>query len=266
VTKLADYADKYANLRCERRDNVLLMRLHTDGGPFVFSDGAHHELGFAFYDIAADPENKVLILTGTGEDFCTRFDYASFESQMGDSAHEWALRQRADGRRMLAAFLDIEVPVIAAVNGPALSHSELALLSDVVLVDDTTFFQDATHFLQGIAPGDGMHMVWTTLLGPNRGRYFLLTGQKLGAQDALALGVVGEVLPRDRLMERAWELALQWSTKSKAVLTATRHVLNYEWKQRLLQQLHHGLTEEMGALISAALPTRPAQADLLAGD
>jgi enoyl-CoA hydratase/carnithine racemase len=265
VTKLIDYKDKYENIRFERRDGVLLLRLHTKDGPFVFSDGAHHNLSFAFYDVAADPENKVVLLTGTGDRFCADFDYASFQSNVSN-VHDWALRIRADGRRMLAAFLDIEVPVIAAVNGLTLSHSELPVLADVVLADETTIFQDATHFLQGAAPGDGVHTVWTTLLGLNRGRYFLMTGQKINAQQALALGVVGEVLPKDQLMERAWALALKWAALPRTVLVATRQVLNYEWKRLFLEQLHNGLTEEMSALVSSSLSDHPSSTrDLLEG-
>ena len=266
MTKLADYADKYENIRFERRDGVLLLRLHTKDGPFVFSDGAHHNLSFAFYDLAADPENKVVLLTGTGDRFCADFDYASFRSNFSN-AHEWALRIRADGRRLLAAFLDIEVPVIAAVNGPALSHSELPVLADVVLADETTIFQDATHFLkEGTPPGDGMHTVWTTLLGLNRGRYFLLTGQKINAQQALALGVVGEILPKDELMPRAWALALKWAALPRTKLVATRQALNYEWKRLMLEQLHNGLTEEMSGIISVPTASHPGTGDLLKGE
>jgi enoyl-CoA hydratase/carnithine racemase len=256
MTKLSDYQHKYENLAFERRDGVLLMRLHTQDGPFAFCDNAHHNLGFAFYDVAADPETKVVILTGTGDRFCAAFDYASFQADRGD-VHEWALRIRADGRRMLAAFLDIEVPVIAAVNGPAVSHSELPLLADAVLAADTTIFQDATHFIVGAPPGDGMHVVWTKLLGLNRGRYFLLTGQKIDAREALSLGVVGEVLPPDDLLPRAWELALRWAEQSRPKLVATRQVLTYEWKRLFLQQLHNGLTEEMMGLVSAPRSAAP---------
>jgi enoyl-CoA hydratase/carnithine racemase len=253
MTKLADYANKYDFIRFERRDGVLVLRLHTKDSHFVFSDGAHHNLSFAFYDLAADPENKVVILTGTGDRFCADFDYGSFHNGVTDY-HEWALRIRSDGRRMLAAFLDIEVPVIAAINGPAVSHSELPVLADVVLADDTTIFQDATHFLKGTAPGDGMHVIWTTLLGLNRGRYFLLTGEKLSAQKAHDLGVVGEVLPKNKLMARAWELALQWADLPRTTLIATRQSLNYEWKRLLLEQLHNGLTEEMNGIVAKLKP------------
>ena len=60
-----------------------------------------------------------------------------------------------------------------------------------------------------LVPGDRVHIVWPLLLGPNRGRYFLLTGQKLSVQEALTLGVVNEVLLREKVLDRAWELARQ---------------------------------------------------------
>ena len=81
-------------------------------------------------------------------------------------------------------MLDIEVPMIAAVNGPVTVHSELAVLCDVVLARTDTYFQDAPHFPGGLVPGDSMQVVWPMLLGPNRGRYFLLTGQEIHAEEA----------------------------------------------------------------------------------
>ena len=72
---------------------------------------------------------------------------------------------------------------------------------------ENTEFQDAPHFPNGLVPGDGVHIVWPLVLGVNRGRYFLLTGQKLSAREAQTLGVVSEVVPRERLLSRAREIA-----------------------------------------------------------
>jgi len=253
MIKSSEYAEKYENIRFERREGVMQVTLHTGGGPFVFSEQAHHDLGLAFTDLANDSENKVIILTGTGDRFCADFDYGSFMAQM-QKGGEGIYRLRTDGRRMLATFLDIEVPVIAAINGPALSHSELPLLADLVIASDNTVFQDATHFVIGAVPGDGIQTVWTTLLGLNRGRYFLMTGQKLTAQQALDLGVVGEVLPLGDLQARAWELALHWARLPRPTLISTRHALTYEWKRLFLQELHNGLTEEFLPTAGAAFP------------
>jgi enoyl-CoA hydratase/carnithine racemase len=244
MSRLEDYAARYDGITFARTDGVLEVTLHTNGGPLVFSESVHHELGRAFTDVGDDPDNRVVILTATGDRFCTDFDYGSFAALINaDPFFGW--RQiRTDGRRMLQSFLDIQVPVIAAINGPVLSHSELPLLADVVLATDDTVFQDGTHFLVGLPPTDGMHVVWTTLLGLNRGRYFLLTGAQLDAIEARRLGIVGEVLPAVDLMPRARELATLWAGKPPATLLGTRSALTVEWRRLLNDQLHTGLTHE----------------------
>ena len=240
-----EYRDACGCARLVRDEGVLEVALHTDGGPFVFSEPAHRELGALFHTIGADALNRVVILTGTGDSFCAAFDYASFaDRRAAEGGEEFWMRLRRDGTRMLSSFLDIEVPVIAAVNGPALSHSELPLLADVVLSSDTASFQDATHFIAGIPPGDGMHIVWTALLGPNRGRYFLLTGERIDAASALRLGVVGEVLAPANLLPRAWDLARSWAALPRLTLLGTRAVVTQEWRRRFAAELHTGLTHE----------------------
>ena len=76
--------------------------------------------------------------------------------------------------------------------------------------------------MSNLVPGDGVHVVYPMLLGANRGRYFLLTGQSIGAEEALRLGLVSEVLSPEALLSRAWELAEQIAKKSDLVLRYTR--------------------------------------------
>jgi enoyl-CoA hydratase/carnithine racemase len=257
VSALPDYQGKYPNIAFERREGVLQITLHQDGGEFVVSEPALRDLGKAFVDVAEDPANRVVILTGTGDRFATRFDYGSFIETMKPDIYEYWLRTRTDGVRLLRAFLDIEVPVISAINGPVVTHSETPLLADVVLASEDTVFQDATHFVNGLPPGDGMHVVWTTLLGFNRGRHFLLTGRVLSAREALELGVVGEVLPQAELLPRAWELATRWASNSSATLRGTRAVLTSEWRRLINEQLHTGLTHEALAGTYRGAPPSP---------
>ena len=87
-------------------------------------------------------------------------------------------------------------------------------------------------------------MVWPLLLGQNRGRYFLLTGQTLSATEAHELGVVAEVLPRDRLLPRAWELAEQLAEKSDLTLRYSRVAMTLLLKRQMQDMLGYGLAIE----------------------
>ena len=145
-------------------------------------------------------------------------------------------------------LLEVEVPMIAAVNGPAKVHAELALLCDIVLASERAVFKDAPHFRYGTVPGDGVHLIWPLLLGMNRGRHFLLTGKQFDAREALDLGLVAEVLPHDELNARAWEVARDLAKRPTITLRYTRLAITQLLKQVLQGNLSHGLAlEGLGA-------------------
>lgn len=248
ASNLEDYAGKYRHIALTRREGVLELRLHSGGGALKWAGRPHLELGHCFADIANDPENRVVIITGTGDAFCAEVDAASF----GPVTPASFAALYDEGRRLLFNLLDIPVPVIGAVNGPARIHAELALLSNIVIAAETAAFQDNAHFPIGVVPGDGVHVVWPALMGPLRASYFLLTGQTIGATEALGLGLVNEVVPRERLMERAWDLALEIASRPVRLRRHTRTLLTYELKRRLHEQLSNGIALEGLAMLEGA--------------
>jgi len=246
MTRFCDYADKYTGINFARSPSgVLEMAIHTRGGSAQWGTSLtslHTELGEAFLDIARDTENKVVIFTGTGDTFIAEFDRT--ENFPEASLAEMWPRIYDEGNALLSNLLAIPVPVIGAVNGPALIHAELPVVSDIVLAADSAEFADLAHFPNGTVPGDGVHTIWPMLLGPNRGRYFLLTGERIGADEAKRLGVVGEVLAPDQLMPRARELAEGMAKFSPAALRYTRAMLVRELRRRMFDELSSGLAHE----------------------
>jgi enoyl-CoA hydratase/carnithine racemase len=229
-----DYFDRFENLRMARSEGVLEVAMHTSGGKMIFDGRAHHEFVEAFYEIGRDRENRVVILTGTGDAWIDEIDRDAVDDITQPSVWE---EIRRDGLRVLQNLLDIDAPIVCAVNGPARIHSEWVLLSDVVLASPDAVFQDRHLVDGGIIAGDGAHVLWPLVLGPTRGRYFLWTQQELGADEALRLGVVNEVVPRDELMPRARALAGELSRLPELTLRYMRVSL----VERLKRELHHGL-------------------------
>ena len=239
MAKLEEYANKYETVRMERKDGILQITLHTNGDTLQWGGVPHEEFGYAFADIGSDTDNKVVIMTGAGDAFSGPRPGVLLRR----TPREWD-KTYWEGKRLLTNLLDIEVPMISAINGPALRHSELPLLCDIVLASEDAVFQDSAHFPNGLVPGDGMHIVYPLLMGTNRARYFLLTGQVLSAQEAQEIGLVNEVLPKREVLPRAWALAEELAQRPPLTLHYTRVVLTLHIKRLLQDMLGYGLALE----------------------
>jgi len=246
MPKFDDYSHSYRFIKMERRGGVLQMSLHTDGGPLQWNLDAQVEFVRAFTDVGADRENRIVILTGTGNEFSgprldpnAPFFHGAKLSPAG--VHEVFV----NARKMVNAVLGIEVPMIAAVNGPAKRHADLALMCDIVIAADDVTFEDTAHFHNGgIVPGDGINVVYTMLMGLNRARYLMLTGQVLNAREAKDIGLVAELMPREKLLPRAWQLAEQLAKKNDMLLRYTRMVLTHPLRKQLDEGLQYFLAME----------------------
>ena len=135
-----EYFTAYHKLKLTRDDKgVLVAEFHDNGGPFIMTAQAHTEFVDAFYRIAQDRANKIVILTGAGGDFITDVEWSSF----GDVADPGVWSQVHDeGVQVLENIANIRVPVIAAIEGRAHVHSDYALLASVIVAADGATFQD----------------------------------------------------------------------------------------------------------------------------
>ncbi len=249
---LDEYKDRFTTAVVDRdAAGVLTVRLHSKGQSLWWGGRPHRELAELFAAIASDRDNRVVVITGTGDSFIALLDGpATTVLPRGETtATNWD-RTIWEGNRLVNQLLDIEVPVIVAVNGPVVVHSEIAVLGDIVLATPETYFQDLAHFPMGMVPGDSMQVIWPLLLGPNRGRAFLLMGRKLFAQEAADLGVVAEVVPADTILDRAYELAARLAACNPVLLRNTRHTLVRPIRRAMAEDLHTGLALEALASLS----------------
>jgi enoyl-CoA hydratase/carnithine racemase len=236
------YFAKFQNIALSRdEDGVLLMRFHTDGGPIVFSGQTHQDLPEVLEEIALDPQNKVLVLTGTGDSFMDQIDGPSLGEIFKPLAWE---KQRFEGARVLQRFLDLPIPVVGVANGPAIVHSEYLLSSDVHIASERATYGDYPHPTFGITGGDGLHVVWEEVAGTARAKWLLWTGETIDAQTALQWGVVNEVVPHDRAVDRGIEIAKVLAAKPALYRTLQKQTLNMNLRRRIVSDVPFGMALE----------------------
>jgi enoyl-CoA hydratase/carnithine racemase len=241
--QLEDYQNRFEHVAIERDESgVVVVRLHSDDGPMYWNEKIHSELPEVFHALGADTENRVVVITGTGDAFSAGTAPGNF-NYTPDLPPVHLDQVYREGRAMLRNLVNIPVPVIAAVRGAAISHPELALLADIVIASTDAVFQDR-HFSRGIVPGDGIHIVFPLVFGPTRGRYLALTCAPISAQDALAWGAVNELLEPDDVLPRAMELARDLAQRHILGLRYTRELLNLEISRLMESNLGHGLALE----------------------
>jgi enoyl-CoA hydratase/carnithine racemase len=227
-----------------RPDGVLLAQAHTVGGSIQLSVQNHRALGQLLKTVGADPENEVLILTGSGEDFMMDADpdgFALEEEDLAYWAYEYAYK---DGRINVSSLVnDLEIPTIGVFNGSGF-HSEILLMCDLTLCADDARIYDLHYGISSV-PGDGIHSCFTELLGVKRAAYALLTGESIDAQTALSYGMVNEVLARDELLDRAYTIADHIMAQPRTVRRLTTQIIRRPWKKRIVDDLDGGFGIQM---------------------
>lgn len=246
-TYLSDYDkvwDGMAHLR--REDGILEVRFHTDDGPMRFCEAIHAGYLGLIFDISHDPDNEMVILTGTGDSYLALSDeemsLAEVEYPSGVT-YDWWYRLAT---RVPLAWLDIPVPVVCACNGPFTIHPESVLLADYIIAGDNTFTLDRHIQDAGCAPIDGVNTLYNALLGPNAGRALLLNGGIIDAQRGKELGIFAEVVPHGQELERAWAFCREYMQKApdRIVRRLTREQITQPLRETLTRELRSSLSHE----------------------
>ncbi len=244
--KFEDYREVFKDFfKLERReDGVLLAQAHTLNGPVQLNVQNHRALGQLLKTIGADPQNELLILTGSGDEFMMDSDPHGFQIEE-ENLEYWAYEHAfKDGRINVSSLInDLEIPTIGVFNGSGF-HSEVLLMCDLTICSEDARIFDLHYGISSV-PGDGIHSCFQELLGVKRAAYALLTGESIDAKTALEYGMVNEVLPRADLIARAYTIADHIMSQPRTIRRLTTQIVRRPWKKRITDDLDGGFGIQM---------------------
>jgi enoyl-CoA hydratase len=194
---------RYETIAIDKHDGVAVLTLNRPERLNAVNGTMHSELMQLFLDIQSDTDVRAAVLTGAGRAFCAGGDF----SGAGRIEPKSGMSLMQEARRIVDNLLDLEKPIIAAVNGHAVGlGATIALTCDVVYAARGAKIGDP-HVRMGITAGDGGAVIWPLLVGPNRAKEFLMTGDLITAEEAGAMGLVNHVTDDGQALDEAMALA-----------------------------------------------------------
>jgi enoyl-CoA hydratase len=217
--------ENYQTMHIERRgDGIAIVTLDRPERLNAVNGTMHAELARFSRDFGNDRDIRVLVLTGAGRAFCAGGDFSPGDPIGADpeGPNLWV-----EARQIVDHILECEKPIISAVNGYAMGlGANVALLCDVVVAGPNTVFAD-THVNMGIGAGDGGQLIWPFLIGVNRAKYYLMTGDRVTGKEAVEMGLANFYVDEtDAVVPKALEIAERLATGAPKAITASKMAVN----------------------------------------
>jgi enoyl-CoA hydratase len=192
--------------------------------------------------IGSDPQARAVVLTGAGPAFSAGGDLDNFLRQQSDV--ELRRRSLRNARRLADELVGFHLPVIAAVNGPAVGlGATLVILSDYVVMCENSYLAD-THVSVGLVAGDGGAAFWPLLCGLLRAKSLLLLGERIEPAEAVRIGLANGVVPDDALAQEARAIAQRFAELPPQAAQDTKRALNIHLNQAANAVLDFSLAAE----------------------
>jgi len=241
---------RFESVQFERHSNqVLEVILDRQGDDLNRVDAAfHRELALLFGDLRYERDGRAILLTARGKAFSAGGDFAWFP-ELRDRATLEALL--LDARRMIYDLIDLHLPIVCAINGPAVGlGASLALLCDVIFIAESASLRDP-HVLVGLAAGDGGTIAWPLAIGPARAKQYLLTGDSISAAEAERVGLVNFVVIDDDVRTRALAFAGRLAALPPLALRHTKASINSGIRIQVLSFFDQTAAYEIATFASA---------------
>ena len=227
---MTDYS-RYQALNVEKAQGVATLTLNRPQALNAIGEALHRELEDVFLDLAGDTEVNAVVLTGAGRAFSAGGDVKGMAQRAAAKTFpSWLM---TGPRRLIHNMLEVQQPIIAAVNGDAVGlGATVALFCDMVLAANTARIGDP-HVRVGLVAGDGGAIIWPMLLPLHRAKYYLLTGDLIPAPEAERLGLIHRALPQEELMSAATDLAGRLASGPSLAIRWTKMSVNRALRERV---------------------------------
>lgn len=242
---MPDYS-KYKCFKIEKDNRLATVTFNRPEALNAVNSELHDELEHIWIDLAEDEEIFAILLTGAGKAFSAGGDVKAMAARWGTEAgRKWTLTTAPAGRRIIQNLLDVEQPIIAAVNGDAMGlGANIALLSDVIVASETARIAD-THVKVGIVAGDSGAVIWPLLVGPARAKEFLMRGTMLTGAEAARIGLVNYAVPNAEVLPKAREIARELADGPTWAIRWSKLAVNKWLKHQVNLVLDASLAYEM---------------------
>jgi enoyl-CoA hydratase len=230
-------------LEIERIGRVLKVTIAHPTSPLnAVDERLHADLTALFAWLRTETAARAVLLTGRGRAFTAGGDFDWFPTLRPTDRLD---HLRRDAKQMIWDLLDVELPIVAAVNGHAMGlGASIALLCDVIFMADHATIGDP-HVRVGLVAGDGGAVIWPLVLGPARAKQFLLTGDALSAQDAERMGLVNRVVPGETLEDEALAFASRLADGAPLAVRYTKMAVNKLVKDALASAFDYSTALEL---------------------
>jgi len=222
-----DYT-KYQCIKVEKDTGVAVVTLNRPQELNSIDVRMHFELSTIFEDLNRDSEVKAVIITGAGRAFCAGANIGWLKEMASNAATSVDSTKTLlrEGRRIVDSIIDLEIPLIAAVNGPAVGlGATVALFCDIIIASEKARFADP-HVSVGLVAGDGGAVIWPLLIGVARAKEYLMTGDIIDAKEAERIGLVNKVVIDNELMPAAFALARRFASGPTLAISWTKMAVN----------------------------------------
>ena len=238
-------------LQVEEDGPVRIVRLNRPDALNATNHELHEGLAALFPQLDADPEARVAVITGNGRAFSAGGDFAYLDELTRDE--DLRRQTLVHGKQIVTGMVACRVPVVAAVNGPAVGLGcSLVALSDIVYMAESAHLADP-HVMVGLVAADGGPVTWPLLTSLQLAKEYALTGDPIPAARAAAIGLVNHVCPDGEVVDAALACAHRIATLPRRATEDTKRILNLHLERAVLATLDFALTAEERSFTSPEL-------------